>query len=57
VIVHSHVSESGSLEGFVLVNGRRIAWSVAVTIAERYPWLVDEIIAVAVTLAPAPRVG
>jgi hypothetical protein len=57
VILHHHISPAGSLEGFVLLNGRRIAWSINADLVHRDPALLAEIVEHAKTLAAAPRVG
>lgn len=51
MIVHSHISGAGSLEGFVLVNGRSVAWSLSLGLARRDPLLVTAIVECAKTIA------
>lgn len=53
MIVHSHISAAGSLEGFVLLLGRRVPWSVSLILAQRDPKLLEAILAKAALIARA----
>jgi hypothetical protein len=54
MLFHTHQTPHGSLEGFVLIDGRKIAFDAALVVLERFPGLLEEIVDLAKAKASSP---